>query len=166
MIKAAISMAAVVLALSIANTASADEFAAMSACHALYQSDIVENKDVGISNLDHSNAVTVFCPLKVYTCSSPPCTLTANAYGVDNNYGTAADSNVSCSLNVALRQTAGTSFPGSPVTIGTVGPMTTMPLSVTMSGAPFTGIVYAKCTISKSDWLTGSSYVTWFDTAF
>jgi hypothetical protein len=152
--------AAVVLAgaLAMVGTASADDFDAMQVCRPNAQNANVTISDTGIQNMDSSNAVVVYCPLKVVTCSSSSCTFNAHATGVDNNNVNAADSNVTCSLNFKLKQAAGTHFPGSDSTIGTVASMTTLSLSVPVVG-PQTGLLYVKCTIGKG----GSSYLTWLD---
>jgi hypothetical protein len=158
MIRSAMALAVAGVVVLATGTASADEWDAMSICRSHQQNANVTTSEYGLHNADASNAAVVYCPLKVVTCASAPCTYNANAYGVDNNSTNAADANVTCSLNFKYRQVAGTHIPGSDVTVGSVGPMTTMPVSVTVTGAG-TGLLYVKCSIGKG----GSSYVTWFD---
>jgi hypothetical protein len=160
MIRAVVAFAVVGVVGLAAGPASAGEFPAMSACRANYQSSNTSISDVGITNHDTTNAVEVFCPLKQVICSATTCTYTANAWGADNDSTNTASTNVSCSLNFALRQAAGTHFPGTAVTLGTVGSLAAMALSSVSIPNGSDGLLYVRCTIGKQT-AAANSYVTW-----
>jgi hypothetical protein len=159
MIRALVAFVVAGLTVSLAGAASASEFPAMSACRSNYQSANVSYSDIGIQNHDTSNAVNAYCPLKVVTCSSPPCTYSVDTYAVDNNSTNATDANVTCQIHLANKATAGTHYHGSSATVPSAGPMATLSTSVTINDVT-TGLVYVLCSIGKG----GSSYVNWLTT--
>jgi hypothetical protein len=156
------TLAVLAFATTFASAAHATvDYNAGDICKAHFPTDNVSYFGGGVQNHSTTAAVDIFCPIKVVTCASQPCTYTVNAYAVDNNSTSGTDTDVSCYLGFVYRGTAGEYNVGTPQTVGSVGPMTTLGLSVTVGGTgPATVQLYAKCHIGKG----GSNYVSWFDT--
>jgi hypothetical protein len=162
MIRSASKVAVAAMLLFGAKTAIADEFQALSVCHAKYPTNAVAYTQFGLENNESSTAVDIYCPLKAVTTANGT-TYSATVYGADNNSTNDSTHNVICDLNYINKGTGGFSYQGTPVTLPYGSGTAT--ISVTVSNGSVGGVMFMHCSIGMTSG-SGSSYVNWVSTSF